>query len=642
MTWSDGIKGVHRAIAEEPSSPVHVLAGPGTGKTFAMMRRIARLLEQGVPPERILAVSFTRTAARDLEAQLLAMGINGAAEVRTSTLHSLCFGVLAKEAVFALTGRTPRPLMSFEIEQLVNDLASRFGGKKAVKRLLEAYDAAWARLQHEQAGPPQSQEDQDFEAALLDWLRYHRAMLIGELVPVTLRFLQQNPTLDVLPSFGAVLADEYQDLNKADQSLIENLASHGSLTVIGDDNQSIYSFRHANPEAIRTFPADHPGTVPFEIDECRRCPPNVVAMSNTLIGHNPDARTEPLTPSAGRDPATVVIVQHKTVEDEADAVAAFIDSYLAERPDLPPGQVLVLSPRRLMGNGVRDALIRRHRNALSFFWEDAVDADEAAEGFCLLTLLVDPADRAAYRAWLGIRHAKGNAPAYARIQGRAMSEGVEPRAVVAALSGGTLRLQYTAGVVARHNALEARLAQLAGLEGQALVDALWPATEDTRSIRLIAQTIADNTAAPGVLLNELRTVITQPELPGSDGDVIRVMSLHKSKGLTASLVAVVGCASGSIPSIDASLPNPEQDAQLREQRRLFYVAITRATDTLILSSVTEMPIGTALRAGITPANVFLRDGERIARIGASPFIAELGASAPQTVTGADWRQAGGF
>lgn len=642
MTWSDGINGVHKAIAGEPASLVHVLAGPGTGKTFAMMRRIARLLEEGTAPERILAVSFTRTAARDLESQLLGLGIEGANKVQASTLHSLCFGVLASEAVFAVTGRTPRPLMSFEVDQLVNDLAGQFGGKKAVNRLLEAYDAAWARQQNELAGGPQTSEDLRFEASLLDWLRYHRAILIGELIPVTLRFVQQNPVLDLLPSFDAVLVDEFQDLNKADQTLVLELTAGGSLTVIGDDNQSIYSFRHANPEAIRTFPADHLGTVPFEIGECRRCPPNIVAMSNSVISHNSDARLAPLSSVAGRAPAHIVIVQHETVEDEADAVAAFIDRYLTDHAELPPGQVLVLSPRRLMGNAVKDALIRRHRNALSYFWEDALDNDASAEGFCLLTLMVAPNDRAAYRAWLGLGHPKGYARAYARVRDKAAVDGIEPRAVVEQLAAGALTLPHTGGLVERHRSLVAELAEVVGLQGLSLVDKLWPATSDTQAVRTAAQAIVASLPVPADLLKELRTAITQPELPGSGDDIIRVMSLHKSKGLTASLVVIVGCASGAIPTVDSSLAPAEQDGKYREQRRLFYVAITRATDTLVLSSVAMMPLGTALRAGIAPAMVFRVGGERMARIGASPFLAELGGDAPKTIRGVEWRSVGGF
>src|ERR1043165_6022965 len=146
MTWDSGLSGAHRDIAANPGHILHGLAGPGTGKTFAMMRRIARLLEQGVDPRNILAVTFTRTAARDLREQLSGLDVPGSDEVRATTLHSLCFGVLSSQEAFAFNQRTPRPLMSFEIDCLENDLAHFFDGKKATRRLLEAYEAAWARL----------------------------------------------------------------------------------------------------------------------------------------------------------------------------------------------------------------------------------------------------------------------------------------------------------------------------------------------------------------------------------------------------------------------------------------------------------------------------------------------------------------
>ena len=93
-----------------------------------MMRRIARLLQDGVVPRRILAVSFTRTAARDLREQLSGLDVPGADEVRATTLHSLCFSILSSQEAFAFNQRTPRPLMSFEIGCLENDLAGSFGG----------------------------------------------------------------------------------------------------------------------------------------------------------------------------------------------------------------------------------------------------------------------------------------------------------------------------------------------------------------------------------------------------------------------------------------------------------------------------------------------------------------------------------
>jgi DNA helicase II / ATP-dependent DNA helicase PcrA len=145
MAWDSGLSGIHREIAVNPSPSLYVLAGPGTGKTFAMTRRIARLLEIGTPPEKILAVTFTRTSIRDLKEQLNRLGIVGAEQTRVVTLHSFCYGVLRQQAVLQATHRVARPLLSYEQHQLINDLAGKFGGKNRVKLLLEAYEAAWAR-----------------------------------------------------------------------------------------------------------------------------------------------------------------------------------------------------------------------------------------------------------------------------------------------------------------------------------------------------------------------------------------------------------------------------------------------------------------------------------------------------------------
>jgi len=120
-TWDANLKGVHKDVAADTTQYLHVLAGPGTGKTFAMMRRVARLLEEGVPSERILAVTFTRTAARDLREQLAKLGVSGADCVRAATIHSLCFSILGTQQAFDFTNRSPRPLMSFEIRGHLRD-----------------------------------------------------------------------------------------------------------------------------------------------------------------------------------------------------------------------------------------------------------------------------------------------------------------------------------------------------------------------------------------------------------------------------------------------------------------------------------------------------------------------------------------
>src|SRR5260370_28579712 len=134
MAWNTGLQGIPLNIAAYPGSPLRVVAGPGTGKTFALMRRVARLLEQGAQADRILAVTFTRTAANDLIEKLAALGAPGANLVVAKTLHSLSFGLLSRNSVFQAFGRSSRPLMDYELNTLICDLQAQFGGKRAVER----------------------------------------------------------------------------------------------------------------------------------------------------------------------------------------------------------------------------------------------------------------------------------------------------------------------------------------------------------------------------------------------------------------------------------------------------------------------------------------------------------------------------
>jgi superfamily I DNA/RNA helicase len=117
------------------------------------------------------------------------------------------------------------------------------------------------------------------------------------------------------------------------------------------------------------------------------------------------------------------------------------------------------------------------------------------------------------------------------------------------------------------------------------------------------------------------------------------MSLHKSKGLTARLVVIAGCVSGILPTIDFSASPQEQNRQRQEQRRLFYVGLTRSTETLVISSAVRIRRGTAMQIGITvpPGNQY-----GLVNLPASPFLAELGQNAPASVRGNAWRSSLGF
>jgi DNA helicase-2/ATP-dependent DNA helicase PcrA len=141
----------------DPNSPAYgialsrtrfnrVIAGPGTGKSFALKRRVARLLEESADPERILPVTFTNVAAEDLQREMMRVGAPGCEHIRGSTFHSLCMRILSRENVLQAVGRTPRPLNKFEIEPLLYDLSTKFGNKRKRSTRIRAYEAAWARL----------------------------------------------------------------------------------------------------------------------------------------------------------------------------------------------------------------------------------------------------------------------------------------------------------------------------------------------------------------------------------------------------------------------------------------------------------------------------------------------------------------
>ena len=144
MPWDQGLEGPSLQIASSDHSPLRVRAGPGTGKTFTLMRRIARLLENGTRPRQILVSTFTRTAAGDLKQELEHLDVEGATSVQATTVHALCFRILARNEVLEITDRVPRPLLEFERRFLLQDL--QFEGIRKPSRAATAIDGLRIRL----------------------------------------------------------------------------------------------------------------------------------------------------------------------------------------------------------------------------------------------------------------------------------------------------------------------------------------------------------------------------------------------------------------------------------------------------------------------------------------------------------------
>ncbi len=645
MAWDEGLTGIALQIAQTDDSPLRVMAGPGTGKSFAMKRRIARLLEEGADPRRILAVTFTRNAAASLVEDLESLGVDGSELIVAGTLHGFCFGLLSREEVLAISGRIPRPVVTFATKKvlqfegrtMLQDLVASgaFGGKRDCSKRILAFEAAWARLQSEDPGWPHDPVDAQFQAALRSWLRFHQGMLIGELVPEAYRYLRDNPACDARCAFDSVLVDEYQDLNRAEQDLLDLLASNGQTAVVGDVDQSIYRFRHANPEGIEEYAATHPHTHDENLDECRRCPTRIVAIANCLIRHNHPGDQEPrLRPRQNNPQGEVHTIQWPRIEDEVAGLGDYI-SWLIHHRGVAPGDILVLTPRRRIGYLLRDHISASGDAVHSFYHEEALEEDEAQRGFAILTLLANNEDRIALRWWLGHGSTTARVGPYRGLREHCEQTGLSPWQAVTALASGELHLPYGGSLAAKFRELNEILGNLAALELPALIDALLPANvAGCRVLREAATLAAPECESASDLFRALRTTVTQPEMP-EEGNFVRIMSLHKSKGLTSRVVIVAGCIRGLIPFEDLDEPPAEQAQILMEQRRLFYVAITRCTELLVLSSALRLQRNFAFEIGAHVQGW----ADPVPTI-ASQFFAELGPQAPQPRAGAQWRAAG--
>ncbi len=357
-------------------------------------------------------------------------------------------------------------------------------------------------------------------------------------------------------------------------------------------------------------------------------------MANALVAHNRD-RPVPraLNPRPQNGPGEVDIVQYNTLSDEVEGVVGTIEGLVAA--GTPPGDILVLAQRSVIGTPIYNALVERGVPARSYYAESELDAEEAQTRFALLKLYVDREDRVALRWLLGLHSSDWRTKSYQKLRAHCEGAGVGPWQALDQLAAGIIAIPYTKPLVEQFERIRAQLMRLEALPSLAeVIDDLLPEGNDTvRDLRVLAvQTLEVAGGDRDEFLAELTSLIAKPEVPTEVSDV-RIMSLHKSKGLSSPVAIIAGCVQGLLPRLpDADLSAVERLAQTEEQRRLFYVGITRVKAVpgegkpgkLVLSYSRQMPVAAAMKAGIQPAHTHYGNAHLIA----SQFISELGPTAP--------------
>jgi len=650
MAWNDNVNSESPAykLITSNASIIRSIAGPGSGKSFAIKKRIMRLLEEGIDPTKILAITFTRTAAADLKKEISSIGVQGCEKVEARTLHSHAMLILLRSELKTIKRRQPRIVLEHEIDPALRDIEYPIDSKmEERKKLLKLYEAAWANLQAEEPGLPRDKIEEKFQEKLINWLIYHQGMTIGEVIPIALNYLENNPASPEIGRYSAILIDEYQDLNKAEQVFISLIRGLADVVIVGDDDQSIYGFRYAYPEGIKQISNLYGEYSDINFDIIRRCPKRVTRMASALISKNSNRTHNELIPFEKNQEGQIEIIQWNNYENEINGIVNIVKQEI-EQNDILPGDILILVPRRLIGYKIENKLILQGIPAKSYFREDIIRNDSVRRAYSLIHLLANPSDKISLRFLLGFGSNDFRMNQYKILKKYSDDKSKTIRTVLDEILNEKVSIKGISNIIKEYRKI---LMDLIQIKKKLTDDPLHVfelfiknnKDEDFYEIISIFQEIVNNkpflidnyddiNAWLKDIVNDLTYSIAMPDTPEST-DNVRIMSLHASKGLNAKFVIMASMIDDLMPFI----PKDTIDVQktIEEQRRLFYVAMTRCKSSkhdyqgrLIISSFVWIYGIDAVKMGIP-----ITDTRNNKKVSATRFIADFGRTAPKTILG---------
>ena len=523
----EGLDPEQRVAAGAPDGPLLVVAGPGTGKTRTLTHRIAYLVdERGVPARSCLAITFTRRAAAELAERLAVLLPSGSGEpAMVATFHALGLAVCREQAA----------LLGFDAPPRVADESDRA--------------AALLELDADPAKPVPDELRERYRKQL----RSRGLLELDELVPLAVDLLS-DPSLASLyrQRWPHVLVDEYQDVDADQYRLLRTLApADGSLFAIGDPDQSIYSFRGADVGFFLRFAEDYPTATTVTLTRNYRSAPPIVATAVQVV------RPATLVPgrilsAQRRDLGAARIGVHVagTEAEEAGYVAATIDAMVGGSSfhSLDSGRVDSADDAGATPVGFGDIAVLYRTSGQA----KAVVSAFATAGLPFQKRGVDRlADRPGVPALLRQLAFQPAGPLLGRLRG-------------------------AASVVAERAAAPDLFGALSGLAEPRAAE-VWSAVD---LLRPVAEEHGDDLDA------FLAAVATGAEVDALDprADAVTLLTLHAAKGLEFPVVFVIGCADGLVPMRWPGGSELERAARDAEERRLFFVGLTRARRRLFLSA----------------------------------------------------------
>jgi superfamily I DNA/RNA helicase len=359
-------------------------------------------------------------------------------------------------------------------------------------------------------------------------------------------------------------------------------------------------------------------------------------MANSLISNNVNREERELKPIDAKGEGEVQIVQLANSDAEAKWIAKKVSELLDK--GVQPCDIIVLVQRKRAARIILTALKTAEVPAKSYYEESQLETDDAQMHFAVFKLLLNKNDRVALRYLLGIGSQNFRANPYAKVRAHCEKTGDSPYDALEKLSAGTLTLSHTKPLIEQFEKVKKAIADLEPLKDDVakLVDELFSADQaDIAELRELALSVIEGAEDADDLFSAMMKEITQPDIPPEVKEV-RVMSLHKSKGLSSPYVLIAQCVQGVLPQLPRpGTPKATADAAREEARRLFFVGITRVKagdvhpGSLFITYPKEMGANSAKQLDIPFTKV--KYGQ--AQLSPSIFIQELGKAAPAPLAG---------
>ena len=631
----DNLNNSQKEAVLHTEGPLIIFAGAGTGKTRVITYRIAYLLEHGVRPYNILAVTFTNKAANEMRKRVSDLTDNMAYDVRVSTFHSFCLYLLSCEA--KNFGIDPNFLI-YDMGEQVNVI------KECIKELNlddKKFKPTWvanriSRAKDDLDTPKDMSDDcqakGDFYGKTVSViyelyqkkLKTYNAFDFGDLIMQTVLNLQEHPEIlsKYQDKFQYILVDEYQDTNHAQYVLTKMLAEkYKNICVVGDDDQSIYSWRGADITNILDFEKDYPGCKTVKLEENYRSTPKILQRAWNVVKNNTGRVPKQLWTS-NEDKGNINVFQNMNENDEA---ARVVDMILINRESgYKLSDFAVFYRTNAQSRALEDALRRQGipYNVVGTlkFYERA----EIKDIMAYLKLIHNPNDNVSFKRVVNVPRRGVGKSSMDKLETFAASKGISlyealkfadttiiPKSSLAAMN--SFRTIIEKNIMTKFNKTVKEIVETV-IEDTGYIRELElsESPENKSRIENIQEFVSavedfERRSPDRSLAGYLSQValVTDIDSWQDAEDKVTLMTLHLAKGLEFKNVFIVGLEEGLFPIGDSAYDEQE----LEEERRLMYVGMTRAKENLYMTWATSrtvfgktqfrMPSRFLLEAGFT-------------------------------------------